>query len=154
METGGELGEDVSFGRSVPHIGRNQNRLRRDTLLDGNLSEAIAFPGHASRAEHEDPRAPGLEESDGTLEAAGIRPPFHLGAGAIAWAEYAAAESEDRISLWVGRVGAPGVAVLEGAHKGIGNNRGAEDPKDDEGQGDECTAPPAKRRGEHQEGSA
>jgi hypothetical protein len=72
----------------------------------------------------------------------------------IAWAEYATAESEDRVGLWVGGVGSPGVAVLEGAQEGIGNDGGAEDPDDGEGHRYEGAAPPPKCCGEHQEGSA
>jgi hypothetical protein len=46
--------------------------------LDGDLAQAIAFSGHAFLTEHEDPGASGLEEADRTLEAVGIRAPFHL----------------------------------------------------------------------------
>jgi hypothetical protein len=95
-----------------------------------------------------------LEEAQGALEAFGFRAPFHLGAGAIAWAEYAAAESEDGIGLGVGGVGAPGVAVLEGAHQAIRDDGGAENPEDSEGQSDERAATPANGGGEHQEGGA
>jgi hypothetical protein len=48
----------------------------------------------------------------------------------------------------------PGVAVLESAREGIGNDGSAEYPEDGDGEGDEKAAAPAEGGGEHDEGCA
>ena len=158
MKANGEGGEGTRFRRGVAHDGCDDDGFRRDAAADGDFAEAIASGRETGAwsfgAEHEDMGAAGCEEAESALETIGILAAVHFAAGTVAWAENAAAESEDGIGFGVSGVRAPRVAILEGAHEGIGYDGSAEYPEEGDREVDENAAAPAKGGGEQEEGSA